>query len=66
MEEQRSRGRPRKYLYKETWDSWYEKEWKPIAYNDLPHMKTDIAWIKWLVRGLFLIGLTLVGFQIWG
>jgi len=50
---------PKKYVRWSDWEAWLLKEWHPfrqkIMENDLPHMKTDIAWLKRLMIGLILV-----------
>ena len=50
---------PKKYVRWSDWEAWRLKEWHPfkekILENDLPHLLTDVAWIKKLLIGLILI-----------
>ena len=49
---------PKKYVRWSDWEAWLLKEWHPLAHNDIPHMKTDIAWLKVLSVGVIL---TIIG-----
>lgn len=52
-ENQRKRGRPQKYLFQKDWDAFLSKEWYPFRYNDWPHFKNDVSWLKRLMIGLW-------------
>ena len=45
---------PKKWMRWDDWETWLLKEWYPFRTNDLPHMKTDIVWIKFLLGGVIL------------
>ena len=45
---------PKKYLRWDDWEAWLLKEWYPFRANDLPHIKNDIAWLKWIMVGILL------------
>jgi len=44
---------PKKYVRWSDWDAWLLKEWNPFRYNDWLHFKTDVAWLKRLMIGLW-------------
>ena len=52
----------RKWMRLDDWEKWLKEEWEPFKANDftslkatVSSMKTDLSWIKWLLRGLILI-----------
>ncbi|MDP1615046.1 MAG: hypothetical protein Q8L68_04545 [Methylococcales bacterium] len=51
----------KKWMRWDDWESWRLKEWFPFREkfeefetNDLPHMKADIAWLKWIMVGVLV------------
>lgn len=47
---------PKKYVHWDDWQSWILKEWTPFMQNDLPHLKNDMKWVKWLL-GVVIISI---------
>ena len=59
--------RRRKYLYLDEWTKWLKEEWSPLAHNDIPHLKTDVKWLKFIGGGILLaIIIKLVIDFLWG
>lgn len=46
---------PKVYVRWSDWEAWLLKEWHPLAHNDMPHIKSDIAWLKRLMVGLLFV-----------
>lgn len=48
----------RRYVSYKDWEAWLLKEWYPFKNNDLPHLKRDVAWIKYLLGGMIIALIT--------
>lgn len=53
-ENNNKKGRPQKYVFWSDWSTFINKEWNPFRYNDLPHLKRDIVWIKFILGGMLI------------
>ena len=50
----KKRGRPQKWMFQKDFDNFVAKEWNPFRYNDWVHLKSDVAWIKYLLGGMII------------